>query len=95
MSDRNRVPERIICAANKYEDLVILGMRHNDEFMQRAVVSLPFELKKKIFNGSSQGFWTNRRRWVTREEARIIAEEQGQLLARCSSGSKLYSEDLY
>lgn len=63
----------VYCAANMFEDgTLVLGARHNDEIMLHY---------SKIVNKRfiKQGFYTNWQRFVTREEAMVIACEQGQI----------------
>lgn len=93
------LPERIVCAANKYGEDIVLGLRHNDEFM-RAGVNRLFLLdseKAKFFSREAQGFLTNRKRWVTREEAFQIAARQEQIIRKTGyeGNTTLYSEDVY
>lgn len=90
--------ERIVCAANKSNVTgeVILGIRHWDEFMQQHRNTLPNRGRNADWE---QGFITNKRRWVDRQEAWGIAHAQGQIARRCggdeSNGGTLYSENLY
>lgn len=99
------LPERVVCAANKVGDTIILGLRHNDEFMQDAVSRLLAHLpsdekqerRKPFFALQAQGFVTNRRRWVSREEAFQIASNQEQIVRKTGydGNQTLYSEDVY
>lgn len=87
------IPERIVCAANKTpEGIVILGARHGDEIMVTVAQKMEVSLLK-----SEQGFYTNWQRFVSREEAMIIAREQGQLFRPEGTHNPdvLYSECLY
>jgi hypothetical protein len=106
------LPERIVCAANHYDGIIVLGLRHNDTFMQAGVENtlrnlkltragwnekLAEEYRKNFYHPLSQGFITNRRRWVTREQAFEIASAQEQIVRKTGyEGNKtLYSEDVY
>lgn len=99
------LPERVVCAANKVGDTIILGLRHNDEFMQAAVArlvcGLPADLRdeasRPYFKTTVQGFLTNRKRWVSREEAFQIASNQEQIVRKTGydGNQTLYSEDVY
>lgn len=92
------IPERIVCAANKYGDLVITGVRHGcdamcdsiDEFLNNGNLHQSLEV---------QGFVTNKYRFVDRIEAWKIAEANNQILRRVggdsTNGGTLYSENLY
>ena len=87
------VPERIVCAANKtQDDYVVLGARHNDEIMVATAKKMEVSLLK-----SEQGFYTNWQRFVSREEAMVIAKEQGQIYRPEGTHNLdvLYSECLY
>lgn len=101
----NQLPERIVCAANKHDGHIVLGLRHNDDFMQSGVTKIsvimdpvkqiPF--KKGIYSLEAQGFLTNRGRWVDRKEAYEIATQQEQVLRKTGGVDSriLYSEDVY
>lgn len=87
------VPERIVCAANRtIEGAMVLGVRHADEIMVRTAKNMGVSLLK-----SEQGFYTNWQRFVSREEAMIIARGQGQLFRPDGTHNPdvLYSECLY
>lgn len=92
--------EVIICAANEYKfkfsenKTIVLGTRHCDKHMQS-------ELKTKHvdYDTEIQGFWTNKSRFVDRQEAWKIALKNKQIIRRVggdtSKGGTLYSENLY
>ena len=88
------ISERIVCAANKFEDgTIVLGVRHGCEIMLASA-------KKMCYNNllrTEQGFYTNWQRFVSSEEAMIIAREQGQLFRPDGTHNPdvLYSECLY
>ncbi|QHJ74017.1 putative polynucleotide kinase [Acinetobacter phage vB_AbaM_Lazarus] len=91
------VPERIVCAATKFGDLVIPSVRHFDELAWQILDRLgdrTYEMPEQI-----QGFVTNHFRFVDRNEAWHIAVEQKQIVRRVggdkSNGGTLYSENLY
>lgn len=106
-SPRELLPERILCAAIHFVDnkvrahmpvnieigLVLCGHRHCSIFPQtgRTVA----ERKEMGVTKEIQGFLTSKNRFVTREEAAIIATEQKQLIPPIQKVAKLYSEDLY
>lgn len=99
-------PERIVCAANKYGDVVLCGVRHGSEDMYSlydfTIDSLPVE---SMPNGAEeQGFITSKYRWVSRTEAWKIALEQRQIVRLVGSqtsssvydpDTELFSENLY
>lgn len=91
-------PEVIVCAANKFsvngKELVIHGTRHYAPDMH--VIINTFEDFGVAVDEISQGFITNRGRYVNREEALRIAEKNDQV--KHSIGydpDELYSEMLY
>lgn len=87
-------PERIVCAANMFEDgVIVLGVRHGCEIMLAQAKAMG----KKNLLKTKQGFYTNWQRWVDRKEAMKIAKEQGQWIRPDGTHDPdtLYSECLY
>jgi hypothetical protein len=88
--------ERIICAANYYNDgvvydfkptninegFVVCGHRHhNCIFIFAKIVGFPYDEKaKEIMCTEVQGFLTNTNRFVDRHEALKIAVKENQLI---------------
>lgn len=107
----NNKNEYILCSAIHYDDgvvnpnrrtrnypetgLVICGYRHAD-IIGILPTNNAMRNDGKIYN-CIQGFLTSLGRFVTREEAYIIAKNQNQLLENSDSKNKtiLYSEDIY
>src|SRR5688572_25143627 len=100
-----QLPERVVCAANHFDGVIVLGLRHNDEFMQDAVKRVTASMsgteqmsfKVGIYGLSAQGFLTNRGRWVDRKQAYELASDQDQILRKTGgmNSKVLYSEDVY
>ncbi len=93
-------PERIICAANKYGDTVLCGVRHGCDNMYSAVDVFGIaEFRRKVGVKHEQGFITSKHRFVDRYEAWKIAVDQNQIVRRVGgdtiNGGKLFSENLY
>lgn len=129
-------PERIVCAANQYGEIVIAGVRHSCNAMCDSLeammnhtetrklldqwlhtygqegyevktdltddlsLAMKYELRDFIRKKEVQGFLTSKHRFVTREEAWIIAREQNQIVRRCGGDmykgvGRLFSENLY
>ncbi|AHE63457.1 hypothetical protein ZZ1p0090 [Acinetobacter phage ZZ1] len=97
-------PERIVCAANQYEDhngkkIVIAGVRHACGVMHSSFVGHNSGEDILYRSTEVQGFLTNKHRFVDRQEAWKIAVEQKQIVCRVggdtSKGGTLYSENLY
>lgn len=97
-------PERIICAANKYENhlsdkVVIAGVRHACPVMSSSYCGHNSGEDILYQSTEIQGFLTNKHRFVDRQEAWKIAVEQKQIVRRVggdtAKGGTLYSENLY
>lgn len=83
----------VVCAACiNGEGLVAPSVRHGDELFYEVVGDAI-----AIRHNWDQGFVTNKYSFVTRKEAWIIAERQGQIRNHlpCDSSKRLYSENLY
>jgi hypothetical protein len=84
----------VVSCTYDYKDargLVFCGLRHSDCLgIMRCV--LPDDFDWKTIKTEHQGFLTTKNRFVTREEAAVIAKEQGQLDV---DTSYLFSEHLY
>ena len=87
--------ERIVSAANRSpEGLVVMCVRHGCDLFF-GVVDQMFD-ENKCYLDWEQGFVTNKYRFVSREEAWIIAEKQGQIIRDHDlCVGTLYSEHLY
>lgn len=98
MTDEYIYQKRIVCAANRNKDgVIILGVRHWDSNMRNHAKLVCGE----YIHGSEweQGFIDQHSTFYTREEAWIIAFKAGQVIRRCGSddinGGHLFSENLY
>ena len=83
--------QRIVCAANRHKQTkqVILGIRHWDGYMR--VQCLDYD-----YSDYEQGFIDNKGNFLTREEAFVVAEREGQIIRSAFSDEGcLYSENLY
>lgn len=97
---------RIVCAANKYyfsfeggkeiEELVICGARHYDLVMRKQI-SVIDEYYWSCKFKEEQGFLDNHGNFLTREDAFIVAERNGQIIRQCGNlnSRQLFSENLY
>jgi hypothetical protein len=89
-------PQRVVCAANRNlrSGEITLGARHFDGLMHAMNKARPEGQADWV--DSEQGFIDQWGKFLTREEARKIAIEQGQILRRCGGDSKrLFSENVY
>lgn len=93
-------PRRVVCAANRHGGYLLIGARHWDAQMRAQAQNVPEHIHP--FHADwEQGFIDQYEKFMTREEAWLVAEAAGQIRYRCggdmsSEGvGKLYSENLY
>lgn len=95
--------ERIVCAANRYGGVILVGVRNGSSDMyslfDHAEDVCEFSFKDTLSDKEEQGFITSKYRFVDRTEAWKIAVEQKQIVRRVGGddldGGTLYSENLY
>lgn len=85
---------RVVCAACRDADgRIVTGARHFDAVMMEQIRRSP---KPNAWRGGEQGFIDQRGNFLTREQAREIAVQQGQILRRVGGDNlDLFSENLY
>jgi len=84
---------RIVCAANRYGDLIICGARHYDMVMHAAIKVIEYKYRDAR---EEQGFIDNNGEFLTREQAFWVALKAKQIRHKTGSNTPvLYSEDLY
>jgi len=85
----------VVCAANRYGDLIIPSARHHDKLMTDLIKAVGGLNKKD----AEQGFINQFGEFMTRKEAMIIAKAYGQpvdIERGCGGDNNiLYSEGLY
>ena len=87
--------QRIVCAAIRVEDEIICGARHFDEIMHKQIERKD-ESHRLKWRKAEQGFIDQFGNFLTREEAFIIADINGQIINKIGyKGNKLFSEHLY
>lgn len=85
------VQRRVVCAANRFPDgVIILGARHWDPLMREHS-----ELLGRRGGNEEQGFIDQWRVFMTREEAWGVAVAAGQIIRDVGCHGELYSENLY
>jgi len=87
----------VICAANAYKDLLIIGPRHFDGTMHKQMAQSPTALLVKPA-AWEQGFIDQFGVFMDRKEALAVAFAAGQISTRRPKGYPLdilFSEDLY
>lgn len=88
----NPEKQRVVCAANRCADgYLLLGARHGDALMHEQAV----RSGRRVI-GTEEGFVDQWGNFLTREEAYVIAERQGQYRPWGTHiPGVLFSEDLY
>lgn len=89
----------VVCAANRYGDIIIPAPRHWDTPM-RNLVFLLSEATKTIIDNTpeEQGFIDQKGNFMAREEALVLAKANGQYgkyREPADHPYELFSEDLY
>ncbi len=84
--------QRVVCSAIRNEEgQIICGPRHFDMTMNQQIVLSGFSWVR-----SKQGFVDQFGEFLTREDAYVIAKDNGQIIRRCGGDEgKLFSENLY
>lgn len=90
---------KVVAAACKQEDLVIVGARHFDKWMHCQLDAMKTAYPKCLSRSKwIQGFIDNRGNFLTREEAMILVKESGQEFDIERNGGQykeLFSEGIY
>lgn len=90
--------QRVVAAANRYGDIIVVSARHHDTLMNAQLKRLKEAGILATTHTRDQGFIDNYGSFLTREEALVVAREAGQLNLTRPKGSpeqSLFSEDLY
>lgn len=89
---------RIVAAANKYGDVIVVADRHHSAFMNSQLKILKEAGVINTTHTREQGFIDNQGNFLTREEAAVVAKEAGQInqvRLKNTPFRELFSEDLY
>ncbi len=88
-------PRIVVCAANRYGNLVFTGIRHFCSIMYQNMRGYDIPALRKQ-HGEEQGFVDQQGVFMTREEAWGVALAAGQIRRRVGGDKeRLYSENLY
>lgn len=87
-------PRRVVCAAIRCPNgRVIIGVRHMDAFMREQLQVHGEDLT--TWTEMGDGFVDNFGVFMTREEARELADANGQVIHETPRPDILFSENLY
>lgn len=89
---------RVVAAANRYGDVIVVADRHHSKFMNSQLKVLKEAGVISTVHTRDQGFIDNQGNFLTREEACVVAREAGQInqvRLKNTPFRELFSEDLY
>ena len=89
---------RIVCAAIRNDGEIVLGIRHHDKMMNRAIENFGDAGGYWMRPDEEQGFVDQWGNFLNREDALIVARTAGQILrvgAGWNATKELFSENLY
>lgn len=84
-------PRQVVCAANKFGDLIVLGVRHFCPLMHETLDRLGIKGSEK----HEQGFVDQWGNFMDRKEALLVLKTHGRFIRDDDYSDKLYSENLY
>ena len=89
--------KRIVCAANRLDETIVLGARHFDSRMHATIREMKALGDERKWARSEQGFIDQFGNWHDRETALMIAEAANQVRTKTggANSKELFSEDLY
>lgn len=90
---KKEIPITVYLPKNIEKGIVFCGLRHSQCIYSKCGIT---GLRDSESGENEQGFLTSKNRFVSREEALVIALKENQVLdLKEIRGNKLYSEDLY
>lgn len=92
MDDNQLALPRVVCAALRFDGVIVASPRHFDKTAHGIIDKLALKISPGKWE---QGFVDQFGNFLTREEAWITAEKNGQIIRTVSSPGILYSENLY
>lgn len=84
------IERQVVCAANRYGDLIVLGVRHHCPIMNKTLDLLKIDGFTK-----EQGFVDQWGNYMDRVEALEVLEANGRFIRDDDFMDELYSENLY
>lgn len=100
LTDEQKATQRVVCAALRIKELMIIGPRHYDAVMQKVIETHVYCYRD--WSNAEQGFIDQWGNFLTRTEAWLIAFRAGQILRfvgnqnpRELMAQELFSENLY
>ena len=81
---------QVVCAANRYGDLIVLGVRHHCPIMNKTLDLLGIDGFTK-----EQGFVDQWGNYIDRVEALEVLKANGRFIRNDDFLDELYSENLY
>lgn len=84
------IDRQVVCAANKYGDLIVLGVRHHCPIMNKTLDLIGIDAFTK-----EQGFVDQWGNFMTRKEALLVLQTNGRWIRDEDYSDELYSENLY
>jgi hypothetical protein len=88
----------VVCAANRYRDIIVLGVRHFDQLMHNMIAKIPAHYLPERPSYWEQGFVDQYGVFMNRVEALEVANKSGQINTRREKTAPhhlLFSEDIY
>ena len=82
---------QVVCAANKYEELIVLGVRHFCPIMCKTLDMVGLDGGEP----HEQGFVDQWGNFMSRKEALIVLQTNGRYIRDEDYCSELYSENIY
>ncbi len=87
----DRLTHCVVCAACRHNNLIIAGARHFDSVMRSQMKAAGIDTAIHW----EQGFIDQFGNFLTRVQAKKMAEDRGQILEGEGKYADLFSEDLY
>lgn len=87
----NGCKRQVVCAANKYDETIVLGVRHFCPLMRQSITALGLSPSQ----AHEQGFVDQWGNFMSREEALVVLQKNGRFIRDDKYDRRIYSENLY